>query len=304
MLDNNLVKILYNPDSEQLFELGDSNTERDNPDNLNATLVSKNKKESYQIKHGVPVMIGSNRTKLKEDIDKYFTDSWVERENGPKFWHDDGFSYRLCLLDALEHLGSLRGAKVLILGAGRGHEVGPFIERGASVVLTDLSLKGLLMNNSPATKVAMDAEKLFFLSESFDFVYGQSMLMFVDKDAVYKEVHRVLKKGGIYLSVEPMENSYLLKIYRKLFARFSKYDHIKNNHPKYLRIEEIENMVKRFGKSQLYQNFMIISPIHNILKLFRLNGIVKIYLYLERTLIKILPSFKRHAYLGINVFQK
>jgi SAM-dependent methyltransferase len=62
----------------------------------------------------------------------------------------------------------------------------------------------------------MDAHSLDFPNDSFDFVYGASILHHLDIDLAIGEIHRVLKPGGIILFLEPLIYNPIAKIVRYL----------------------------------------------------------------------------------------
>lgn len=103
--------------------------------------------------------------------------------------------------------GNLRGKKVLCLASGGGQQSAVFSLLGASVTVADISqgqLNGDLLAAShygyPIETVQCDMTDLSgFADGQFDIVYQPISICFVpDIIPVYREVHRVLKKGGIY----------------------------------------------------------------------------------------------------------
>ncbi|HEC64392.1 MAG TPA: class I SAM-dependent methyltransferase [bacterium] len=111
-------------------------------------------------------------------------------------------------------LPNLKGSKILSIGVGTGEEVSELISRGAKVTAIDLSKSMLAIakrENSEAEFHLMDMTKLKFDAESFDFVYSSLAIHYVeDWSVVYKEVKRVLKKGGEFLfsTTHPISESY------------------------------------------------------------------------------------------------
>ena len=62
----------------------------------------------------------------------------------------------------------------------------------------------------------MDAHKLQFEDESFDFVFGGAILHHLNMVTVLNEIHRVLKPNGKILFVEPLDMNPMGKIVRSL----------------------------------------------------------------------------------------
>ena len=62
----------------------------------------------------------------------------------------------------------------------------------------------------------MDAHKLQFEDESFDFVFGAAILHHLNMVTALNEIHRVLKPNGKILFVEPLDMNPVGKIVRSL----------------------------------------------------------------------------------------
>jgi SAM-dependent methyltransferase len=97
--------------------------------------------------------------------------------------------------------------KVLEIGCGTGLFTGKVFElSGANITATDLSedLLNLAKAKNPnATFMVDDAMKMSFSDESFDVVFGSSVLHHLEMDIALKEIYRVLKKGGRMVFAEP-----------------------------------------------------------------------------------------------------
>lgn len=62
----------------------------------------------------------------------------------------------------------------------------------------------------------MDANNLTFEDESFDIVFGSSILHHLDVEKCINHIHRVLKSGGTIVFLEPLNMNPVYKIYRNL----------------------------------------------------------------------------------------
>ena len=113
------------------------------------------------------------------------------------------------------------GLLALEIGCGSG----VFLERAlatrASIVGLDLSAGFMLQARarpvvcSRARLVCGDAERLPFPDDSFDVVYGSSVLYHRELRAALAEVHRVLKHGGRLAFAEPnLLNPHILAVFR------------------------------------------------------------------------------------------
>ena len=108
----------------------------------------------------------------------------------------------------LKLIGDVKGLKILELGAGSCNCGIALAKEGADVVCTDISKEQLYIGNKQAEKccvniktVQCDMENLDdFTDEEFDLVISICSLMYVENiQKVFKEVSRVLKKGGKFV---------------------------------------------------------------------------------------------------------
>jgi 2-polyprenyl-3-methyl-5-hydroxy-6-metoxy-1,4-benzoquinol methylase len=146
-----------------------------------------------------------------DDIAKYNVSRWRALASAgaiftrPDFKLDrDSASQRL---DPEGKLGELAGKEVLCLAGGGGQQSVAFALLGASVTVVDLSEEQLQRDAAAADHyklnlnlVRSDMRDLSALSEnSFDIVQHSYSLNFVrDAGAVFREVARVLRMGGVY----------------------------------------------------------------------------------------------------------
>jgi SAM-dependent methyltransferase len=114
-------------------------------------------------------------------------------------------------MSLLESLGDLRGKCVLLLGNGTSVHEYHFINLGATLVYTDLSITAVvsarkrylaskISNKNPnrCEFAAINAYYLPFAEDSFDVVYGVAFIHHMnDPVAFFAEVKRVLKPRGI-----------------------------------------------------------------------------------------------------------
>lgn len=97
------------------------------------------------------------------------------------------------LLTLTDYIGPHQN--VVCLGARVGGEVGAFIDAGHYAVGVDI-------NPGEANRQVLygDFHNLVFANESVDIVYTNSLDHALHMDELIKEVHRVLKPGGIFLT--------------------------------------------------------------------------------------------------------
>ena len=96
----------------------------------------------------------------------------------------------------------------------------------------------------------MDANNLEFPDESFDMVFGGSILHHLDFVKALDEIQRVLKPQGRMLFVEPLDNNPIGKLVRVLTP------HARTEEEQPLRTKEISEIEKRFEATFFYQQFL------------------------------------------------
>ncbi len=131
------------------------------------------------------------------------------------------------LLAAFErHLQDVRGWRVLDFGCGRGERAVALLDRGAEIWGIDISPVYIAEAEEAARAAghpedtfhftAGDAHTLPYPDAHFDLVFGDGILHHLNLDAALAEAHRVLKPGGRALFREPLLDSPLLRVFRRL----------------------------------------------------------------------------------------
>lgn len=146
---------------------------------------------------------------------------------------------------------SFKGKKILELGCGFGECSVYMAKKGGDVTATDLSAGMLKMAEKAAeyhgTKiktVKCSADSLPFGDSSFDIVYAANLLHHVDINTTLKECKRVLKKGGMFVSWDPIDYNPVIKIYRRMASEVRTVD----EHP--LKKKDIRIFQKYFSNVQ------------------------------------------------------
>ncbi len=109
----------------------------------------------------------------------------------------------------VEHARLGPGRRALELGCGTGLFLSGVASSGATLVGVDLSPDLLRraaarLSGLPNVRLArVDAHRLPFPDESFDAVYGSSILHHLDQAAALREAKRVLRPGGAIVFTEP-----------------------------------------------------------------------------------------------------
>lgn len=164
----------------------------------------------FRIVDGVPVMVQLNNYLKVEAM--AWEDKWSQ--NIPRnslrayeknmeifgqlgYWEESGVAARL--------IPSKKNSVVLDLGCGNGVSTANI--KGKFVVGLDLSINQLAKakKNFPTRDfVVADARQLPFMKETFDLIVAVNVLHHVtNPEVVLKECHRVLKRGGVLLTVDP-----------------------------------------------------------------------------------------------------
>jgi ubiquinone/menaquinone biosynthesis C-methylase UbiE len=131
---------------------------------------------------------------------------------------------------AFNLLGDLRGKTVLEYGCGDGINTILLANRGAKIIsldlspeLIDLARKRVVANglSSGVEFIVGSAHNVPLPDESVDVVVGIAILHHLDLFLASREVNRVLRKGGMAVFQEPVRNSKLMGLIRKLIPNRS-----------------------------------------------------------------------------------
>jgi SAM-dependent methyltransferase len=122
-------------------------------------------------------------------------------------------------------IGDVSGRTILDFGCGSGENALLLARRGAHVIGMDISTallslasRRLALNGlgDMAEFTAGSAHDLPLPDNSVDGVLGIAILHHLDLPAAAKEVHRVLKPGGIAIFQEPVRDSMMLRLIRRM----------------------------------------------------------------------------------------
>ena len=124
----------------------------------------------------------------------------------------------------LRMLGPLQGKHILDVGAGLGESSVYFALKGARVTCTDLSpamvetAARLAKRYNVAIKtVVSPGETLAVPSNEFDIAYIANTIHHVtNKPALFQQLRRVLKPGGLFVSIDPLGYNPVIGVYRRM----------------------------------------------------------------------------------------
>jgi 2-polyprenyl-3-methyl-5-hydroxy-6-metoxy-1,4-benzoquinol methylase len=127
----------------------------------------------------------------------------------------------------LGQMGRLAGKRLLDVGAGLGESSVYFALQGAQVTTTDISpemvetaLKlGRLYGVELEGAVSV-GESLSVPENSYDFVYLANVIHHVhDRASLFGQVHRALKPGGRFFSIDPIAYNPVINVYRRMATK-------------------------------------------------------------------------------------
>ena len=155
-----------------------------------------------------------------------FHDKWAHDTNLDAINVREAFEAPTALENAfvLQQMGSLKGKKLLDVGAGLGESSVYFALQGADVTTTDISpgmvetaLKlgekfGVKMTGRVSTGESLNAEP-----GTYDFVYIANLVHHIhDRPALWNQVHAALKPGGRFFSIDPIAYNPVINQYRRM----------------------------------------------------------------------------------------
>ena len=128
-----------------------------------------------------------------------------------------------------EALGDLQGKRILEYGCGEGWITRDLARHRGSVCAFDISAQAtentrrLLADANVLSRCqveVMPAEKLSYDSDAFDIAVGFAIIHHLDLPAALKELHRVLKPGGVAYFAEPLATNPGIQLYRRLTPQY------------------------------------------------------------------------------------
>jgi len=127
----------------------------------------------------------------------------------------------------LEQMGDLTGLRLLDIGAGLGESSVYFALHGAKVTTIDLSPEMVRCAIELAHFHDVEIEGMVSAGESlgvpdgqFDIVYIANTIHHVtDKRRLFEQVHRTLKPGGRFFSIDPLAYNPVIGVYRRMATK-------------------------------------------------------------------------------------
>lgn len=127
----------------------------------------------------------------------------------------------------LRLLGPLPGKRILDVGAGLGESSVYFALQGAQVTCTDLSASMVdtaarlaHRHGVTLTTVVSAGETLQVPPGAFDIAYVANTIHHVtNKPALFGQLRRALKPGGMFVSIDPLAYNPVIDVYRRMATR-------------------------------------------------------------------------------------
>lgn len=174
-----------------------------------------------------------------------------------------------------------RNQKILELGCGRGDFLNEFIIYGLDgygVDISDYCKK--FFPNIKFQKTDLANEQLPYQDNFFDVIYSKSIIEhFYFPEKVFEEAYRVLKPGGIIITLTP-EWKYIYKSFyddfthRVPFTKVSLKDIHEMNNFKQINVESFKQLPILFNKSNLSFFFRLLSFLTRVIvpDIFRMKS--------------------------------
>lgn len=252
------------------------------------------------------------------DREEIFHDRWADSINIDDVIVDEYFEASTSPENRIiiKKIGDLKNKKILELGCGAGEASVYFAKKGADVTAADIS-KGMLevvRKLANKYKVFLSTKQSYSdhiecADETFDIVYAGNLLHHVDIEGTLKEVSRVLKKGGLFVSWDPLAHNPMINIYRRMATDVRTRD----EHP--IEMKQLKLFAKYFSSIEteetwlftlwIFIKFYLIDRIHpNEVRYWKKilvehKKLEKTYYRLERLdkfILKILPYLKRYCW--------
>jgi SAM-dependent methyltransferase len=127
----------------------------------------------------------------------------------------------------LRQMGSLKGARLLDIGAGLGESSVYFAIQGALVTAVDISPRMVETTVALGKRYGVEirglvatGEDLGLPPDEFDLVYIANAIHHIrDRALLIEQIHRTLKPGGRFFSIDPIAYNPIINVYRKMATK-------------------------------------------------------------------------------------
>ena len=208
-------------------------------------------------------------------------------------------------------------SKILEIGPGMGQDTKFLAREGREVYAIDISREGInrardqipnfnsqtpIKFQSPISNiktnfhfpltnlqfVQMDAHRMGFKEESFDLLFGNTVLMHLHRGKFFPEAHRVLKVGGRAVFIEPLRFNPFLLFYRFLLSESRKI------RPRYLSPQEIPRLSSFFQNVRSRESHLL-SIVFIPLLSTKSQFVFQLFFSMDEILLKLFPFLKGYC---------
>lgn len=206
----------------------------------------------------------------------------------------------------INSLGNLRDRHIFEIGCGDGSTTVRFAEAGALVASIDISGEMVELTRKKAQEHNVSnrvktfhtsVEDFNFPSDSFDVVYGHSILHHLNLEIAGPKIASMLRKGGVAAFLEPLDYNPILSLFRKITP------HRRTPTERPLRREQIQALASEFS-SWKQQEFYFVSLIafvwYYVIRnqaLFRWT--LRTLLPLDQFLFRFFPFTRKYAWVTV-----
>lgn len=201
-----------------------------------------------------------------------------------------------------------RKTQILDYGCGIGvHSILP-AKQGAEVFGVDISDVSIEIAKEWAkhekveakTKfLAMDCEKLDFPDNSFDIVFNCGTLSCIDREKGYKEITRVLRPDGYFISVDTLGHNPILNLNRKI--KLMRGLRTKQTFNNILTEREIEKARQYFYNTEVYYFNLLSVYAAPVQKISIFSSLFKLLGAIDREMLK-MTFLQKYAFKAVFVF--
>lgn len=200
-------------------------------------------------------------------------------------------------------LGDLTGKHVLEYGCGEGWITSDLAKLGARVSAFDVSPQAIENTRKVLEKqhladraelAVMPAEKLAYPDDSFDVAVGFAIIHHLDLPKALRELHRVLRPGGVAWFAEPLGTNPAIQLYRRFTPQFRTVDE------RPLVLKELPGLLKDYRSVEHHEFYLTalaalgVSYLPGGAKIF--PALSKPFHALDRGLLKLIPGLGRWAW--------
>ena len=195
-------------------------------------------------------------------------------------------------------------SKLLEIGAGMGENSSSLLDMSFKVTSTDISSKSVEVMRNKFSKYSnfsaevADMEKLPFNNESFDVVCSAGSLSYGDNNVVMNEIYRVLKRGGVMIAVDSLNNNPIYRLNR--YIHYLKGNRSKSTLIRMPTISLIDKYTKKFGYAEvrffgaITWIFPLISKVLSVQALTKLSNWVDAKFDIQSSAFKFVIMLKKN----------